>query len=142
MELTNYLIIPYKFRGTGIGEGADCFTLAKLFYETELNILLPSLDYSEDWFNTSNHILDGYSGAGFSITTEVVRGDILLFIDRGIPKHIGIALDEEYFLHATESGTAVHSYKSGRWSSRIYCKLRHKDNPNDNFIRQRLSKIY
>ena len=134
MNYLEYLKIPYKFRGSGIGEGADCYRLVKLIYSKEFGIDLPDADYVEDWFNLKdNLILARYESEGFfKIPDSPRKGDVVVLIEHRIPKHLGVIIDSEYFIHTTKIGTAVHSYKSGQWYGKIHCILRHKDNQNDN----------
>lgn len=127
MKYIEYLKLPYKFRGTGNQEGVDCYTLAKLFYQKEFGVLLPELGYQEDWFNSdSKFILQQYKKAGFKKVTTFGYGNLIVLVERNLPKHLGIIVEDGYFLHTTTAGTACHSYLVGQWANRIHTILRHK----------------
>lgn len=128
MKYLEYLKCPYKSRGTG-PDGLDCYTLIKLFYRQEFRIELPEVDYTENWYEKDSGRMLAVLGeeAGFSVTESFDYGNLLIFKERGMAKHVGIVLSDEHFIHTTVSGTAIHSYRTGKWAGKIFRVLKHKD---------------
>jgi len=128
----DYLSLAY---GKGAGR-VDCFQLVRLFYEREFGISIPNLDYPEDWYNdTPNLIIENYKSYGFTeCANDSSYGDVVVFYVNNVPRHLGIMIKSNYFLHSTKNGVAVHSITSGKWLSRVAIKLRHKGVLNDIFF--------
>lgn len=106
-----YLSIPYKHLGSDF-TGVDCLGLVRLFYKTELKIELPSIEYSEDWYNTNpEFMLESYSKFGFVKTDKVKDNCVVILKENGMYKHLGIVVKAPYILlHTNKSGT-ICEYK-------------------------------
>lgn len=126
MEYLKYLKIPYKINGRDF-KGCDCLGLVILYYQEELGISLPEpTSYTFDWYRGDPElILNNYKSFGFSKTTDKRKGDILVLLESNLPKHLGIILDHENFIHMTRKGVAIHSYIQGTYSQNIVTTLRH-----------------
>lgn len=127
MNLVEYLKIPY------VAGVHDCYTLIRFFYQQEFGINLPEVGYDRHWYrHNPSLILDSYKQAGFTqVADGYTFGDVLLLKDKGIPKHLGVIISDEEFLHTTLNGTCVHSFKQGVWAARKVAVFRHgtKGNP-------------
>jgi cell wall-associated NlpC family hydrolase len=132
MNLVKYLAIPYKPSESSF-KGCDCFGLVKLWFETERGIAINTPDYTHDWYKSEpKRISKEYSKYGFKRVKDIKPGDVLVLIDEGFPRHLGIVISEESFLHTTVRGTACHSFVQGPWSDKISMVLRYKGKRNDN----------
>lgn len=130
MNYIDYLKIPYEPFGRSF-KGCDCVGLVTLIYETELGITFKLVDYSLDWYKDSPKlILSNYKKYKFKQVDCPQKYDVLVLLEAGLPKHLGIVLDNGNFIHTTKVGTAVHSYVQGKYSQNIVTILRHvKVNP-------------
>lgn len=130
--MTKYLLIPYKSQGSD-WKGCDCFGLVKLYYQTEFGIELKTPDYASDWYKAEpKRIMKEYSKYGFKRVKEIQPGDLLVLNDEGYPRHLGVVVSSENFLHTTIKGTACHSYVQGQWADKIAMILRYKGKRNAN----------
>ena len=85
----------YKF-----GEN-DCWGLAKDFYKEHFDIVLPTMQFMDNWWEKGlNYFDDLFEDFGFVEVAEPKFGDVILFkIYNNIPNHCGIYLEEDIFMH-------------------------------------------
>lgn len=121
MSHVKYLSIPYKHLGRSFA-GCDCLGLVALVYKEELGIDIPIIEYNKNWYvSDARKIIRLYSKFGFSkITDTINRFDVLLLEEYNYPKHLAIALDEEYMIHTTEYGTLCETFLQGKWYNKIH----------------------
>ena len=127
MDYEKYLYIKYRHAGRG-WEAGDCFNLLQLLYAEEFAIRIPDTGtYPEDWWRTSDLMLEQIGSMGFTPIVASAPGDLVLFSRRGRVCHCGVLLDSEYFLHTTKKGTAVHSLYALFGGLRPHGYYRHKE---------------
>lgn len=127
MNYVKYLSIPNKHLGADFS-GCDCFGLVKLIYKNEFNVTLPDCDdYAKNWELTdAKKILRLYTKFGFKKVPDTKFGDVILINESNYPKHLGVVINDGYFLHTLESGTFCHSYLVGVYSQIIHSVFRYK----------------
>lgn len=120
MKYDKYIGIPYKDNGRDIN-GIDCWGLVCLYYREELGIELPS--YTEEYNGpTDKNVIRAISAYKdtWELTTTPDQGDVVLFNIYGEPRHIGIYIGNNKFLHSREGrDSVVDSLASPRWASRL-----------------------
>ena len=120
----DYIGIPYVDRGR-THEGSDCWGIAALVNREVfkkhsfplLNDTYPTTDdltaVNETYENNKNRF------------TEVTfhnrcPGDILMFIIKGFPVHVGVACDYMYMLHSLPNMNCVYeNYTTFKWEKRL-----------------------
>lgn len=120
MNYDKYVGIPYLVNGRDYS-GIDCWGLVCLYYRDELGIELPS--YQEAYENPAETRVEKaislYKNSWNSTTTPDV-GDVVLFNIYGEPRHIGIYVGNNMFLHSRDNkDSVIESLASPRWASRI-----------------------
>jgi cell wall-associated NlpC family hydrolase len=131
---SKYISIPYKDNGRD-EKGVDCWGLARLFYQQELNIELPSYtgEYSsaEERKEVSSTI-NRHRGSWKVVDCGKEQfGDIVILKLVGLPLHIGVVLGDKKMIHTLKgSGTIIESYDSRIWQNRIFGFVRHKEIEN------------
>jgi cell wall-associated NlpC family hydrolase len=90
--------LPFLHRGRGPKE-YDCYGLLIEIYR-RMGITLFDTVYSED-SGTQIKLLS--SGISRWTKCDIRDGCGLMFIDNGYASHVGVALDEDRFIHATEA---------------------------------------
>ncbi len=130
----DYSQVPYVDNGRG-EKGVDCWGLACLFYQKELNIALPS--YSGEYSSAEEKrevstLINQHRGSWIQVPCGEERfGDIVILRLQGYPLHIGIVLDEKKMLHTLKGcGTTIESYESRIWKNRIFGFVRHEEKMN------------
>lgn len=118
-SFSNYLDIPYM--------AYDCFELVRLFYERELGITLESSEYLSPKFLSLNesfkkselyNILIEEQKGCFKKVNAPQCGDIALFNSWGIPAHVGIYINNTFFLHTQKrTGSCVERFST--WKKRL-----------------------
>ena len=110
LDITDLIGIRFKNRGRSINEGFDCYGLAievskrlghelkDVFYETS-----NSITFSK----TAESVIKDMS-QNVCKTEEMQLGNLIVFSDeRGHMVHIGVILDEEYFIHCSSNGVSI-----------------------------------
>lgn len=120
MWCNKYIGIPYKDKGRD-ETGVDCWGLARLIYENEYNIKLPSL--SSEYINgdtvSISELFAQYS-EGWEKLDTAKEGDLVLFRVLGIESHVGVMISSTHFIHARENQTVViESITSSMWEHRV-----------------------
>ena len=125
-----WLGTPYRHQGTRIGVGCDCLGLVRGVWQ-ELYGREPESPgpYRVDWRSDlqDDRLLDAatrHCGAPLP-SGPVQAGDLLLFRWKaGLPiRHLGIASDENHFIHAYERMAVVESPLVSAWRRRIAARF-------------------
>lgn len=129
-----YLRIPFKEYGRDF-KGCDCGGLVWLVYKTELGIELPDwrafysgtqISHKHELMSTVGTMLgeNGVDVTGLPIQPF----DVVAFLICGSPIHVGVAVNENYFLHIMEGKTnvALERFQSPQWNKRISGYFRHE----------------
>lgn len=98
---------PYVLGGSGIN-GVDCSSFIQIVFERHFGMNMPR--------NTRQQIREGRG-----VRRSAVRpGDLIFFRTTRRDLHVGIAVNEEEFLHAsTSSGVMISSINERYWASRF-----------------------
>ena len=127
-ELTEkYVGVHYKHNGRKIEEGLDCLGVIICFLY-EWGFELPSDDgctIEKDWYKTNpSRLIQGLEEYGKKIAMEKIRPlDVVVFSFHGIPRHLGIMVDDYYFLHARE-GEKTSIMRLKRYTKYFYSAYR------------------
>lgn len=128
MQLSDLIGVEYKL-GARDMPLLDCYGVAVVFYKELLGIDLP--EYTSAHLTDYSHLFDD---AGIlkdfrqidHTKEEVLYGDLITFLVKGKPRHIGVAIDNRRMIH---TGLTTHScvefYKDKKWQKRIYKIHRH-----------------
>lgn len=124
---SKYLRIPFKEHRRDFS-GCDCGGLVWLVYKEELGIELP--DWREGYTSTQIE-----HGAELESTLSTMLGenghevdlqnmqpfDVIAFRINGLPMHVGIAINNHYFMHIMQGKTQVCLERIGsvQWEKRI-----------------------
>lgn len=124
-----YIGIPYVLKGRN-RTGVDCWGLARLVYEEQYSITLPSFD---DTYNNSSdeniQEIVARQKEGWEEVQEPAVGDVVLFKILGRVQHIGIYVGNKMFLHAREGySSCIERLDSGSWKHRFAGAWRYKPN--------------
>lgn len=125
-----YIKIPFIDRGRSI-EGADCWGLARIIYDYELDIVLPILDHYNNVLERD--VLDSIVRAERTRWIDVLKGsekpfDIIILNMAQLPVHVGIVVRPGVMIHCLRgSGTTVEDYrgiKGRKWENQIegFCR--------------------
>jgi hypothetical protein len=120
MDYNKYIGLPYKDNGRD-ASGVDCWGLARLFYEQELSIELPSYTelYSGAHDPQVSQSIENYKDA-WQVAEYGAPGDLCLFNIYGEPAHVGVYIGDRRFLHAREGrDSVIESLDSAQWSKRF-----------------------
>lgn len=120
MWANQYIGIPFKSGGRD-RDGIDCWGLARLVYQEQYNINLPSFsaEYTEGDTDRMAELLAQYR-EGWEATTTPKDGDLVLIRVNGAETHIGIAIDGEKFLHVKKGTDAcIERFNSVAYARRI-----------------------
>ena len=94
-SLANLIGIPY--------EEKDCWGIVTLYYKTILDIELPKYFYCDPCDSKEISPIINENKVKYKRVAKPETGDIILLRIFGVPAHVGIYLDEKYFLH-TQKG--------------------------------------
>jgi len=89
---------PYRHLGRGEG-GYDCYGVLFTIFRRRA-ILIADLAYGEDKAEQARLLAAGLSAWR---PCPVKPGAGLLFLEGGIPGHVGVAIDEDRFIHASQA---------------------------------------
>jgi hypothetical protein len=120
MWSNKYIGIPFQDKGRDFN-GIDCWGLARLVYQEQYNITLPSFSSEYEGSDTlrMQELIAQYK-EGWEQIPEPIEGALVLFRVLGSETHIGIAVSPTHFLHARDGhDSAIESLESTGWKNRI-----------------------
>jgi cell wall-associated NlpC family hydrolase len=97
--------VKYRYGGTDY-RGVDCSALVQAIFRDAFEMDLPRTSFEQ-------------ARLGDSVSRDDIRaGDLLYFMDRG-RRHIGVAVNDKEFVHASRrKGVTISSFK-GYWAKRL-----------------------
>jgi len=129
MQIEKYIGLKYKEKGRDF-DGLDCWGLVRLFYKNEYKIDLPSFssEYEQTDVQRIQDLIAQYK-EGWESIEKPVEGSIVLFRVLGTESHVGVALNEEQFLHVRENqDSAIENLSSPFWKKRIVGYFKYSEN--------------
>lgn len=101
-----YVGISYKHNGRKIEDGLDCLGVIICFLH-ECGYELPNDDgcaIEIDWYkNKPSRLIQGFEEYGKRIPIKQIQLlDVVVFSFHNVPRHLGIMVNDSYFLHARE----------------------------------------
>lgn len=122
MMWANYVGIPFADHGSS-AEGVDCWGLVRMVLAAEKGWQLPS--YGEGYTTASNQpavtecIVNGLA-QGWERVSEPVEGALVVFRIAGLPRHVGLVVAADRFLHAPSGeSSCIERLSSLCWQKRI-----------------------
>jgi len=99
----------------------DCYSLVRDYYREKLGIILPSIEFEDDWWEKGlNYFDDLYESFGFIEVEEPEVHDVITFnVYSNIPNHCGIYLGEGLFLHHAENRLSCRESIYSGWNKYI-----------------------
>lgn len=124
-----YIGIPYVLKGRN-RTGVDCWGLARLVYEEQYSITLPSFDDTYSTASDENiEEIVARQKEGWEEVKEPAVGDVVLFKVLGHLQHIGVYIGNNMFIHAREGySSCIERLDSGTWKHRFAGAWRYKPN--------------
>lgn len=120
-DYSEYLMIPFDL------QGFNCYSLVQLFYRKEFGIELP--DYSLEKrrpIKSAEIIYQLGDDNGFACAKVPQYGDVLLLTENGRYQHLGVVVEDGYFLHTTkDTGTVIVPFRQGYWFNKVAAIFRH-----------------
>ncbi len=115
--------IGLEFAELGRGPKYDCWGLTQLIYRTERGIALPS--YTESYSTTQDE-----KGISQKIIQERMQHwrevsspeefDVVLIRMRGLPMHVGVAINSKTMSHITDGiNASIEDFTRMRWKNRL-----------------------
>lgn len=131
MNYDSYIGLPYKENGRD-KSGVDCWGLARIFYDEQLGIKLPSYadlydgSYDPKAVATINYFKDSWS----KVSTPQL-GDLCLFNILGEPIHVGVYIGGDKFLHSRDGkDSVIERLNSPQWFRRLEGFYRYTETVN------------
>ncbi|MFW5981523.1 MAG: C40 family peptidase [bacterium] len=127
MDISKYLNVKYKFNGRGKKNQYDCIGLViHVLNDNKINI--PETDgkpINKNWVkNNPDRLINFLNQHGEQIDiNEKLPLDLVVFLFKNIPKHIGVVVDNYRFLHIFENSTA-HISRFSKWKKRFHSAWR------------------
>jgi cell wall-associated NlpC family hydrolase len=103
-----YIGVPYVHGGRSM-TGADCYGLAYLILLQEFGVHIPELNYGPDEEGRSRLIMEATENESLWTPVSLLDlhpGDVLVFLIKRAPLHLGVSLGGDMMLH-TERGSDV-----------------------------------
>lgn len=120
-DYQKYLGVPFKYNGTSINEGFDCYNLCRAIYR-EMGVELPEYAYSD---NPENTLIHQHINDGKKLFAKIEKPEpfcfVLFFLKPSYATHLGIVLDDCLrFVHImAKRSVAVERLDNIFWSRRI-----------------------
>lgn len=103
--MKKYEYIPKKLKSSLLGRDYsfgkhDCYSLVRDYY-SELDIILPSIPFEDNWWLKGlNYFDDLFDAFGFVEVEQPQKHDGIIFQIYGeVPNHCGVYLEEDIFMH-------------------------------------------
>lgn len=106
------IFLPESYNNKYVGRKfeigvSDCLSLISDYYKNELNIELPKISRTEEWYKKTPNIINESIPQNLKKITfkESKKNDILIFdtLKKGEPCHLGIYLDNDIILHQSRN---------------------------------------
>lgn len=128
IDANGYIGTPY--------EDLDCWHLVREILVRECSISIPALGYLDPKHAGSllSHCERDYKrfSEEWAEVQTYQAGDLLLFLDRGLPSHAGLVINASQFIHTQPyTGAVVERLTDAYWRSRIYAAYRHRSRAGD-----------
>jgi len=105
--IEKWLGTPYHFGGTS-NRGIDCSGFTGMLHKTVFRLVLPRM--AKDQYGASKKLE----------RSEMKEGDLVFFNTRGGVSHVGVYLQNGYFVHAsTKNGVVINSLNEGYYKQRF-----------------------
>lgn len=115
--MDNLIGIPYKFGGKD-EKGIDCYNLIKLYYSEILNTQIKEdITYKNEKDISKVDDLKKHQNIWLKVP-KITKGTLLLIRVGNYPVHVGVAVDNIYFLHILRDQTSQLE-KISRWKNKI-----------------------
>lgn len=128
-DWSKYIGIPKRDLGRGF-DGADCWGLARLVYQHELGIDLPSytgIHPCEIERAEIDVIMEGEAAAKrWSEVTTPVPFDLFLFRIGPFRCHVGVAINARQMLHVHRQSSLIERPSNPEWCKRLIGIYRHE----------------
>lgn len=117
-----YLALPFDV------QKFNCYSLVRLFYRQEFSMELPHYDLEKRRpIKTPEIIYQLGDDNGFTQVKAPRYGDVLLLTENNRYQHLGVVIEDGYFLHTTKDfGTVIHPFKQGYWYGKVVAIFRHR----------------
>jgi NlpC/P60 family putative phage cell wall peptidase len=123
-----WLGTPYRHRAATLGAGCDCLGLLRGVWRTiygDEPMTLPN--YRADWRDASaaGALLDAAERLLIRAAGGPMEGQVVLFRLRGakLPKHCGILVAPDRFIHAQERLGVVEANLTDGWQARVFLRF-------------------
>jgi len=118
----NYIGIPYKLHANTMEE-CDCYGLVQLIYKNEYEIALPSYNNEYSQTSTRKELAETFASHEDDWIKHAypVVGDLVYFQLNGHPKHVGVYLGNNLFIHTLREGgsVSVGDITTTKWKNRV-----------------------
>jgi len=105
--------VPYLLGGSSFDRGVDCSSFMQIVFEDHFQILLPR--------NTTDQLRQGIEIR----RSDIQPGDLVFFKTSRKLWHVGVAMDDLNFLHAsTSEGVTISKLDEPYWSRRFHSARR------------------
>lgn len=130
MDFSEYVGIPYADVKHPGYNGLDCWHLVRQVLHEKFSIDIPCLAFGDPRYagNLFEHFERDYKrflGEWCEVTTPDI-GDLILFLDRGVPSHAALMIDRSRFLHTQVTTGSVVESLDDYWKKRIHGIYRHE----------------
>lgn len=107
----------------------DCWHLVRIILREELAITIPALGYPDGKHAGSllEHCERDYKRFlnDWQEVATPAPGDLILFLDRGLPSHAGLVVNGSQFIHSQPATGAVIERLDAYWKARVFAYYRH-----------------
>lgn len=133
-DYSKYIGLPYKLYGRDIVRdgGLDCYGLVFHILKNELGVDVKA--YESIYYAPTNErltasgIMDVANNSGdwrLIPRAEMREGDVIVFRMKGLPIHLGYAINKHSFIHVYQGiNSVVEHLTSIKWEKRIYAVYR------------------
>lgn len=130
MDLSRFVGMPWADKGR-CEDGADCWGLVVIVFAIAAGITLPS--YAEFYDSPADReavskLIDGHHSEWSEIQAGEERPlDLVLMMEAGRPRHIGIVVTQGFVLHIVpDRESVIEPYTTGKLRHRVSGFFRHK----------------